>query len=114
MSMLTKYKETFDFGFVVSRQLDRVMEAYTSIEYDTPGPGVRRLYMAVRALYVLTQIFVPEDLLEKLSHASERMRNGSNVEAVRILEDVIATILDKLNERGLLIRRKDIMGVVEE
>ncbi|MEB3861460.1 MAG: hypothetical protein GSR84_04480 [Desulfurococcales archaeon] len=111
---IVEYKETIDYTWVISRQLDRVADAYSSIDYEVPGPGIRRMYMAVRGLWLLTQIYLGDEAKKLLAEASAAISDGRNIEALRKIEDVVGLILAKLDNMGLLVRYKRLMGVVEE
>ena len=102
-----EYFETVDFTWTVARQLDRVMDAYTSIEYDSPGIGVRRLYMALRALYALTSFMVSDALGRKLFEASRLMREGKAREALAVMDEVLRGILEGLDRKGVLLRKQE-------
>jgi len=100
-----EYFETVDFTWTVARQLDRVMDAYSRIEYESPGIGVRRLYMTLRALYALTSFMVDGSAGVKLSRASTLMRDGRHGEALIAMDEALRTILESLDKKGILVRK---------
>ena len=111
----TEYRETVDYTWVVARQLDRVAEAISGVDPRAPGLGVRRVYVAVRALVDLSHPFIDrERAKERLRRADQLIRANKHWDALAQLEELLGLILEELDRKKLLVRRKDIMGVVEE
>lgn len=46
------------------------------MDYTAPGPGVRRAFYAVEALYAISQPFVGERVSEYLAEADRQLRQG--------------------------------------
>ncbi len=110
-----EYRETVDYTWVVARQLDRVADAMTRIDPRMPGLGVRRVLVAVRALVAVVQPFVERSKLMAILEDAERLVAGNrHWKALDRIEVVLGLVLAELDRRKLLVRRKDIMGVVEE
>ena len=114
MPGIVEYKETVDYTWVIARALDRVLESYAAVSYDTPGPGIRKLLMAVRALYAAVRPLVAPEIGGRLAEADRLVRSGRHRQALQAIDDIIHDILEELDRRGLLIRSKRLMGVVEE
>lgn len=110
----TEYRETVDFVWVVARQLDRVMEAYSRVDYDSPALGARQLYMALRALYALTSFLVDSRVSDNITRASSMLRAGEPGKALAYMDKALRGILEELDRQKLLVRKKELMGVVEE
>ena len=111
----TEYRETVDYTWVVARQLDRVAEAISRVDPRAPGLGVRRVYVAVRALVDLAHPFIERDVSgQRLRRADQLIRANKHWDALAVLEELLGLILEELDRKKLLVRRKDIMGVVEE
>lgn len=103
-----------DFVWVVARQLDRIMEAYSRVDYGSPALGARQLYMALRALYALTSFLVDGGVAGDMARASSMLRAGRPGEALAFMDRALRGILEELDRRKLLVRKKELMGVVEE
>lgn len=111
----TEYRETVDYTWVVARQLDRVAEAISRVDPRAPGLGVRRVYVAIRALVDLAHPFINRERAhEKLRRADQLTRANKYWDALDVLEELLGLILEELDRKKLLVRRKEIMGVVEE
>ncbi len=108
MSYRTEYYETIDYTWAIARQLDRVAEAYSKIDPSVPGLGVRRLLMAVRALYALARLWAPREGLEALEEAERLSEEGRNKAALRMLDRALELILRELDRKGLLVRKSDL------
>lgn len=106
---VTEYRETIDYTWVVSRQLDRVAEALSRINYNTPGIGARRLYMAVEALVTVAGPFVTGEAWEKLRAAERLLNSGKPLGAVELLEEAVHAVLRDLDRRGVLIRKTELL-----
>ncbi len=106
---VTEYRETIDYTWVVARQLDRVAEALTKLSYDAVGVGLRRAYMAVRALHTITQPLMKEDLRGMLREVLKYIKEGNNSRALDTLESVVGAVLKELDRRGLLVRRHELL-----
>jgi hypothetical protein len=108
LSYRTEYFETVDYTWALARQLDRVAEAYTSIDPKTPGIGLRRLVMAVRALYALARIFAPREGLEALARAEALARGGRPLAGLSEIDRALESLLRVLYNKGLLIRKQEL------
>ena len=105
----TEYRETVDYTWVVARQLDRVAEVLSSINYNTPGIGARRLYMAVEALVTITAPFVSGEAREKLREASTLLAAGKPLSAIKALQETVGLVLRDLDRKKILIRKTELL-----
>ena len=111
---IVEYKETVDYTWVIARALDRVLESYAKVNYDTPGPGIRKLLMSLRAFYTAVQHLVSRDIGRGIASADRLIRQGKHKRALDLIDNILYNMLEELDRRGLLIRSKRLMGVVEE
>ncbi len=103
-------KETTDFLVVLSRQIDRVNQAASSIDFGSRHAlrnSLLRYLMAVRSLYVDVSaiIDVPnfKEVLDKML-ISLLDGNGKVLDVVKALEEIRRTLLKRLKEENLLYR----------
>ncbi len=113
---LVEYRETIDYVWVVSRQLDRVAEAASSIDVAAVKRGARlgllRYAIALRQLYVLVKPVLRKtrlpDHLSELEEAIEKLLRGDARELARIwrrLDQIQMEIVAALNMEDLLVRK---------
>lgn len=74
------------------------MEAYSRIDPREPVHGLRRVYVSLRGLLVVTRPFINyEELRAKLAEAVK-------VRKWELFDEVLGEIITQLERRGLLIR----------
>ena len=105
----TEYYETVDYTWVVARALDRVAESMARIDYNMPGIGARRLYMAVEALVTITSPFVDRGVRERLREAGSLLRKGKPLTAIQVLEEVVEAVLRELDAKRILLRKTELL-----
>ena len=112
--VIREYRETLDYRYVIARQMDRVLEAYSRVN---PGRAtvvaLERLYVAVRGLLVAATPFIDATKLaglwEDLRAAERLIRDGSLRSAWRVLDSVLAGLLVSLEAAGLLVRKAELL-----
>ena len=108
MGYRTEYYESVDYTWALARQLDRVAEAYSQIDPRLPGIGVKRLLMAVRALYVLASLWAPPGGREALGKAQRLVDANSHMRALGEIDRALELLLRELDRRGLLVRKQEL------
>jgi len=98
-----EYRETIDYVFCVNQQINRLMEFYTRIDPREPVHGLRHVYVALRGLILMSAPFIDEwrQLLDELNASLKNPKN-----AWITIDNIIIKILTKLDEIGLLTRKR--------
>lgn len=98
-----EYRETIDYVFCINKHIDRLMEAYTRIDPRDPTAGLRHVYVALRGLILMSAPFVNgwEYMLDELNASLKNPKN-----AWITIDNIIIKILTKLDEIGLLTRKR--------
>lgn len=108
MSYKTEYYENVDYTWVLARQLDRVAAAYSLIDPKAPGLGLKKLLMAVRALYVLAGLWAPREGIEALKRAERLASQARAYSALAELDKAVEHLLKVLDAKGLLVRKSEL------
>ena len=105
---LVEYRDTLDYTWVIARQLDRIAEAMTMVSFEAPGPGVARVYSAMRALLAVARPFVPRQCWLRLERAALMIQRGRPLAALAEMELALADLLAELDRKGLLLYKRSL------
>jgi len=96
-----EHKETIDYVYCINRQIDRLFEAYSRIEPREPVGGLRRVYVCLRGLILMSSPFIRE-WKKMLDELKEGINGG---DAWTVMDRITVKILNELDEAGLLTRK---------
>ena len=98
MSVRERYKDTIDYSWVVTRQLDRIAEVSSRLHGRLPRAEYERRAAEYRAaVYTLYKILPPR--------ARERLPNPRGYD-LKSLDDWVAEAISVLDRLGLLMKKK--------
>ena len=109
MSWTEVYKETIDYTYTVNKALQTVFEARAAVRDSIT---YERYLRAVEALHViLVPRLRPPEAGELLRRAAERDPDYGyyTVEGLKRLDEAVQLILEKLEEAGILIKKRQML-----
>ena len=106
MSTYETYREQIDYTWVIARQLDRILEKRSKIHIHLPKIDYERAVEEFKAALLALYYALPRKIRNEINF---------NINAnLKELDKTLSEIIDAIEKRGLLIKKKTIMMGVEE